>query len=340
MFCQNCGAPLSPGSTFCAKCGRPASATAPLALDRPGLVTLLAVLNVIGAGLALLYAVIMGIAAMGAKDEAAAMVAAAVVLATVGFVQIAAAIGLWGLKAWGRTLQIVLSCFGLLGIPCGTIISGLVLYYMFKPGVRILFSERSPRQLNPQELALVNSLGQSSAAMVVVVGVVVALVSVAMIGIIAAIAIPSLLRARVSANESATIGDVRTVISAQAAYASANSGFYDTFECLHTPEPCIPDYPATGAVFLDSSLASASDKSGYRRTFHPGPPAPPEVVALGKVSPSSLTLWAYVAVPITPNQTGVRGFCGDSTGRICFTRDGSEPPVEGGLCAMSCQDLQ
>ena len=40
------------------------------------------------------------------------------------------------------------------------------------------------------------------------------LIVVAIIGIIAAIAIPSLLRARVSANESATIGDIRTVISA------------------------------------------------------------------------------------------------------------------------------
>ena len=40
------------------------------------------------------------------------------------------------------------------------------------------------------------------------------LIVVAIIGIIAAIAIPSLLRARVSANEAATIGDIRTVISA------------------------------------------------------------------------------------------------------------------------------
>ena len=44
------------------------------------------------------------------------------------------------------------------------------------------------------------------------------LIVVAIIGIIAAIAIPSLLRARVSANESATQGDIRTVISANAAY--------------------------------------------------------------------------------------------------------------------------
>ena len=56
------------------------------------------------------------------------------------------------------------------------------------------------------------------------------LIVVAIIGIIAAIAIPSLLRARVSANESATIGDIRTVISSQAAYQSANGGWYDSDE--------------------------------------------------------------------------------------------------------------
>ena len=63
------------------------------------------------------------------------------------------------------------------------------------------------------------------------------LIVVAIIGIIAAIAIPSLLRARVSANESATIGDIRTVISGQAAYQSANGGWYDG-------RPHLPHRPA------------------------------------------------------------------------------------------------
>jgi prepilin-type N-terminal cleavage/methylation domain-containing protein len=72
------------------------------------------------------------------------------------------------------------------------------------------------------------------------------LIVVAIIGIIAAIAIPSLLRARVSANESATLGDIRTLISAQAAYQSANSGFYDgDLSCLTQPaNGCIPSYPS------------------------------------------------------------------------------------------------
>ncbi len=53
------------------------------------------------------------------------------------------------------------------------------------------------------------------------------LIVVAIIAIIAAIAIPALLRARISANESAAIGDIRTVGSASTSYYVANGGFYD-----------------------------------------------------------------------------------------------------------------
>src|SRR5512135_1286770 len=104
------------------------------------------------------------------------------------------------------------------------------------------------------------------------------LIVVAIIGIIAAIAIPSLLRARVSANESATIGDTRTVISAQAAYQSANAGWYDgVLTCLATSGPsCIPAYPTNAPTFLDSNIAFLLPKSGYNRSFESGPvPNPP-----------------------------------------------------------------
>ena len=89
------------------------------------------------------------------------------------------------------------------------------------------------------------------------------LIVVAIIGIIAAIAIPSLLRARISANESATIGDTRTVISAEAAYQSAASGFYGELTCLAVPGPCISGY--VGPSFLDSTISSTVVKQGYAR---------------------------------------------------------------------------
>jgi type IV pilus assembly protein PilA len=151
------------------------------------------------------------------------------------------------------------------------------------------------------------------------------------IGIVAAIAIPSLLRARVAANEAAAIGDVRTVISAQAAYASANGGYYDRLECLGPGASCIPDYG--GPTFLDSALASGMPRSGYQRTLYLGEPAD-SGSAPQPISPSSVRSFAYVATPVQQGQTGVRAFCGDLNGIVCFTADGSEPEVAEGQCVI------
>jgi type II secretory pathway pseudopilin PulG len=178
--------------------------------------------------------------------------------------------------------------------------------------------------------------GGSRTLITVLIVVGVLLVGCVGVGIIAAIAIPSLLRARVSANESMAIGDIRTVISAEAAYQSANAGYYDTLECLGTPGSCIPGY--NGPTFIDPMLASGLDKGGYKRTFHPG--AAPTEEGGSQRSPSSISSFAYTAVPVQRNQTGVRGFCGDSSGRICYTLDGSEPPVVDGECSQTCQMLR
>jgi len=149
------------------------------------------------------------------------------------------------------------------------------------------------------------------------------LIVVAIIGIIAAIAIPSLLRARVSANEAAAIGDIRTVISGQAAYQSSNGGFYDTLSCLATPSTCIPNYPPTAPTFLDPNVgAGIASKQGYNRLFFAG--ANP-VGAPSTVSASSIVGYSYVATPIQQDQTGVRGFAGDASGVICWTPDGTDP---------------
>jgi type IV pilus assembly protein PilA len=166
-----------------------------------------------------------------------------------------------------------------------------------------------------------------------IAGIVLAGLSILMMpvfGIVAAIAIPSLLRARVSANEAAAIGDVRSVITAEAAYQEANAGYFDTLECLAAPEHCIPGFH--GAATIDARLL-ATEKNGYRRRFQAGPraePTPP------KASPSSLMSFAYSAVPAQRGKTGVRSFCGDSTGRICYVRDGSEPDVSRGACPADC----
>jgi type IV pilus assembly protein PilA len=173
--------------------------------------------------------------------------------------------------------------------------------------------------------------GKGMAITGIVTGVVGLTIAPFVIGIFAAIAIPSLLRARVSANEAAAIGDIRTVISGEVAYSVSNGNRYDTLPCLAAPSTCLSSY--AGPAFLDPALSQADVKSGYRRSFHPGAPA------TDGQSPSSMMSFAYTAVPVTSNQTGVRGFCGDDTGRICYTRDGSEPAVADGRCAEPCDTL-
>jgi uncharacterized membrane protein YhaH (DUF805 family) len=179
------------------------------------------------------------------------------------------------------------------------------------------------------------------AAVVAVVAAVVLVLVVPIIGIVAAIAIPSLLRARISATEAGAIGNVRTVVSAQAAYQSVNQGFYEgQWECLAGVQTCIPDY--AGPTFLDATLF-AGPRSGYVHELHGGAPA----TAAKGISPSSTDAFAVIAYPVTPFKTGVRAFCGDSSGRICVVANGSRDELlagssgQSGLrCADACLELR
>ena len=164
----------------------------------------------------------------------------------------------------------------------------------------------------------------------------------AVLGIVAAVVVPALVRTRVAANESATLGDVRTLMSAQAAYRTANGGFYErNLGCLLSPSTsgCIPAYPTNGPTFLDSQLASLSVKAGYNRLFFPGPTP---VVLPPTVSPSSTTRYRYDATPIVFGLTGVRGFAGDYTERICWSADGTPVPAGAthGELPPNCQALR
>jgi type II secretory pathway pseudopilin PulG len=376
MNCPHCGAPVSPGNRFCNRCRkrvtpdtgaapggpsasgsgpqparRPPSVPRPSArgshgggsFTRPGIVTLLAVLNIIGGVFGIGAGLLFGFGAMSVPAGPEAQfgwifTALGALYGVLGALNVATGVGLLGLKPWARTLQIVLASIALLGIPCGTVIGILILVYMLKPEVKLLFSGASPQDLDPEELAMVERLGQGSGAVVALVAVLVVFVGIAGVGIVAAIAIPSLLRARVSANESAAIGDVRTVISAEAAYASSNGGFGDTLECLAAPTRCIPGYPDTGPVFLDATFATPM-RRGYSFRFVAGPAAAAEAAPGASVSPSSMRTFAYIAEPLTPGQTGVRAFCGEASGIICVSRDGRIQDEGDGGCPVGCEPL-
>jgi type IV pilus assembly protein PilA len=160
------------------------------------------------------------------------------------------------------------------------------------------------------------------------------LIVVAIIGIIAAIAIPSLLRARVSANEAATIADIRTVLSAQAAYHTANSGYYGQLNCLSAPgtAACIPGY--IGPSFLDASVGAAVvTKSGYGRgATYLGAGTGPQ--------PGDVASYCYFATPTSQNQTGVRSFGGDSSAVVATANGPVQCCGTGALDLVACTALR
>ncbi len=156
------------------------------------------------------------------------------------------------------------------------------------------------------------------------------LIVVAIIGIIAAIAVPGLLRARMSGNESSAIGSLRAVNSAEAAYsASAGGGGYAiTLGVLSTP--C----PGSSQGFISPDLAAdPSIKSGYTIALADSTVGTPADVTLdcgGTVQ--SRTGYYATAVPVGVGNTGVRGFSTAAHGTLYFVADatGGAPPETGG----------
>jgi type IV pilus assembly protein PilA len=121
------------------------------------------------------------------------------------------------------------------------------------------------------------------------------LIVVAIILIIAAIAIPNLLRARMAANESSAVASIRTINTAQITYNSTypTVGFAASLAVLGGVAPCTPT--SATACLIDSVLA-AGTKSGYLFT------------AASAGGPPAVTYFA-TATPVTLNQTGIRSFC-------------------------------
>ena len=122
------------------------------------------------------------------------------------------------------------------------------------------------------------------------------LIVVAIILIIAAIAIPNLLRARMAANESSAVGSIRSINTAEVMYNSTypTTGFAATLAILGgAAAPCVP--ASTNACLIDSVL-SAGTKSGYKFAA-PGDGKTPSVS------------YSVGGSPVTPNQTGIRSFC-------------------------------
>ena len=146
------------------------------------------------------------------------------------------------------------------------------------------------------------------------------LIVVAIILIIAAIAIPNLMRSRMAANESSAVGSLRTINTAMVTYAAAypDTGFAADLPSLGgTVAQCAPGNVATtaNACLIDSLLSVTANKSGY--TFS----AAGAIVGGGTIN----NTYTVTAAPQGIGTTGQRGFYSDQSGVIRYTLDGSAP---------------
>ncbi|MDD4941571.1 MAG: prepilin-type N-terminal cleavage/methylation domain-containing protein [Candidatus Omnitrophica bacterium] len=128
------------------------------------------------------------------------------------------------------------------------------------------------------------------------------MIVVAIIALLAAIAIPNLLRARLAANESAAIAALKTIASASHTFRAANPAYPTALGDLYTN--LTPPY-------IDSVLAGGT-KQGY--VF--------DLDGLGTAGDSG---FEATATPATIGTTGNRGFFVDTSGVIRYTTDGSAP---------------
>jgi type IV pilus assembly protein PilA len=135
------------------------------------------------------------------------------------------------------------------------------------------------------------------------------LIVVTIILVIAAIAIPNLLRSRIAANESSAVGSVRAINTAETTYQLTYPSI--GFTCiLPTLGPAVFGVPGPfGAELIDKQLASGT-KSGYQLALNNCPAVLPR------------STYSVEAVPVTVGSTGQRAFCSDATAVINFSADG------------------
>ena len=157
------------------------------------------------------------------------------------------------------------------------------------------------------------------------------LIVVAIILIIAAIAIPNLLRARIAANESSAVASVRTVTTGEVTYQTAypNVGFAPALINLGGAlgAACVPS--STTSCLIDSVLANNgnppnSGKSGYSFT-----------TGAGTVTAGVNTGYTVLAIPLTINQTGIRAFCAEEDAVVRVDPAGACSNTEAGVLTFN-----
>ena len=151
------------------------------------------------------------------------------------------------------------------------------------------------------------------------------LIVVAIIGIIAAIAVPGLLRARQSGNEVSAIASLRTISVAEATYAAScgGGGYAPTLEDLALA-------PAGGVGFISPDLVTTGiTKSGYTMIVATGTDATVVAPSAATCNGGAATVASFYshAEPVTVGSTGQRSFASDHRGTIFQLATGAVIPA-------------
>jgi hypothetical protein len=274
----------------------------PAFFRRPGVVTFLAVVDILVGLLYLGGGTLLAVLALAGQIEEAAPLFAILggLGAAFGILYLATGLGLWTLRPFGRGAQFVVAILWLLSVPIGTIIGAMTMYYLTRPGVALLFSGRAPAALSPEQRASVDRDARGGGLLVALI-VCVGLGALAVAGIAAAIAIPALLAARVSGNEAIAIGRLRSMTSAQAVFASQHDGRFGTLECLNEPARCPPSVGEPPSTPYLPAEISESPEHGY---------------AYRLMLSDDQGHFTYWAEPERRGGSGRRAFCVDPSGDL------------------------
>jgi len=141
------------------------------------------------------------------------------------------------------------------------------------------------------------------------------LIVVAIIGIIAAIAVPGLLRARMSGNEASAIGSMRAINTSQQNYSQQCNGYAPVLTELKT---------AGNFLSPDLTTNATVAKSGFNVTMAAGPgasaiPTPPAGCT------ATTTNYYASATPLSFGSTGTRSFGTSEQGTIFYSSTATAP---------------
>ncbi|MGH9740720.1 MAG: prepilin-type N-terminal cleavage/methylation domain-containing protein [Candidatus Acidiferrum sp.] len=152
------------------------------------------------------------------------------------------------------------------------------------------------------------------------------LIVVAIILIIAAIAIPNLLRSRMAANQASAVSSLRTINTAEVTFNSTFNVGYGTLAALSTPAAGCPTALVTAACLLDINLGTGT-KNGYNFVAVPSTGA-------GTASNPYVSFNA-TANPVVPGSSGQSSYCSDESGVIRGDPSGAAAPAACGTSALN-----